>query len=143
MMTSPTGAASTSLLELAASCHVGDVDSAARAVVAHAVARRGGYACLCNVHVMTTALHDTGVRCALGAAWKRFPDGAPVAWLQQRLGHHNAHRIGGPDLMPRVLDLGREQRLRHFFLGSTLMVLGALERVLSERYEGVEIAGSH
>ena len=143
MVTSTSDASPTSLLELAASCHVGDLDSGARVVVAHAEGRRGGYACLCNVHLLTMALHDAGVRLALEAAWKRFPDGAPVAWLQQRLGHHGAQRIGGPDLMPRVVDLGREQGLRHFFLGSTPDVLRALQFALTERYDGVQLAGSH
>ncbi len=131
------------VLGLAASCHVGTVDSAARAVVSRAAAGEGGYVCLCNVHLVTLALHDAGVRHALGAAWKRLPDGAPVAWLQRRLGHHTAERIGGPDLMPRVVDLGREQGLRHFFLGSTREVLNGVERALKERYGRVQIAGSH
>lgn len=131
------------VLGLAASCHVGDLESAARAAVDHAVTRGGGYVCLCNVHLLTLSLHDERLHDALAAAWKRLPDGAPVAWLQRRLGHHHAQRIGGPDLMPRVVDLGRQSGIRHFLLGSTLGVLSGVERVLTDRYEGAQIVGSH
>jgi len=131
------------LLGLAASCHIGDLDSAARAVVSRGGDGAGGYVCLCNVHLLTLSLHDVQLRRALGAAWERLPDGAPVAWLQRRLGHRDARRIGGPDLMPRVADLGREQGLRHFFLGSTSEVLEGVERALEQRFVGIQIAGSH
>jgi len=139
----PSGGLPSNVLGIAASCHVGDVDSAARAVISRGLAGAGGYVCLCNVHLVTLSLHDTALRRALGAAWKRLPDGAPVAWLQRRLGHSDARRIGGPDLMPRVADLGREQDLRHFLLGSTGEVLRGVESALKSRYDGVQIAGSY
>lgn len=133
----------TTILGLAASCDVGDVEDAAQALMARAKSGSGGYVCLCNVHVLTMALRDRALHDALGAAWKRLPDGAPVAWLQRRLGQHDARRIGGPDLMPRAVDLGRAVGLRHFLLGSTPSVLTGVRRELESRFPGVEFAGSH
>ena len=134
---------SLTLLGLAESCDVGDLDEAARAVVARAAGGAGGYVCLCNVHVVTTALHDTALRRALEAAWKRFPDGAPIAWLQRRAGSERARRIGGPDLMPRVVDVGREHGVRHFLLGSTPDVLARVSETLRTRYPDAVIAGTY
>ena len=131
------------VLGLAASCAVGDVDSAARAVVARAAARSGGYACLCNVHVLTVALHDPALHDALACAWRRFPDGAPVAWLQRRIGHAAAERVGGPDLMPRVAELGSDVALRHFLLGSTHDVTRGVEEALTRQSPGVQFVGRH
>jgi N-acetylglucosaminyldiphosphoundecaprenol N-acetyl-beta-D-mannosaminyltransferase len=133
----------TTILGLAAACDVGDVDDAARAIVGRATSGDGGYVCLCNVHVLTTALHDRALRIALAAAWKRLPDGAPVAWLQRRLGSGAARRVGGPDLTPRVVDLGRAAGLRHFLLGSTPHVLAGMRHALESRYPGAELVGSH
>jgi N-acetylglucosaminyldiphosphoundecaprenol N-acetyl-beta-D-mannosaminyltransferase len=130
-------------LGLADSCDVGDVEDAARVIVSHAARRSGGYVCFCNVHLLTLALHDSDIHDALEGAWKRLPDGAPVAWLQRRAGSSTARRIAGPDLMPRVVDLGRESGLRHFLLGSTSDVTSRLEQVLRTQYPGVEIVGSH
>lgn len=132
-----------SLLGLAESCDVGDLDGAARAVAVRAAGGAGGYVCLCNVHVVTSALHDVELRRALEGAWKRLPDGAPVAWLQRRAGSELAARVGGPDLMPRVVDVGRELGVRHFLLGSTEDVLVRLAETLRRRYPGAEIVGSH
>jgi N-acetylglucosaminyldiphosphoundecaprenol N-acetyl-beta-D-mannosaminyltransferase len=132
-----------SLLGLAASCTVGDVPSAAEAVVARAASREGGFVCLCNVHLLTLALHDDQLHRALGAAWSRLPDGAPVAWLQRRLGRREAARIGGPDLMPAVFDLGRERDLGHFLLGSTPDVLASVAAGLTERFPGARVVGTH
>lgn len=131
------------LLELAASCFVGDVDSAASLIVEHAAAERGGFVCLCNVHVLTMALHDPNLRRALNRAEIRLPDGEPVAWLVRRFGMPHARRVGGPDLLPSVVDKGREVRLRHFLVGSTEKTLDLLESALVARCPGAEVVGRH
>ena len=131
------------LLRLAESCDAGDLDTAARAVLERAAGGAGGYVCHCNVHVVTTALHDDALRGALDGAWKRFPDGAPVAWLQRRNGNVAAARIGGPDLMPLVVEAGRDLGVRHFLLGSTDDVLARVEQTLRKRFPGVAIAGTY
>jgi N-acetylglucosaminyldiphosphoundecaprenol N-acetyl-beta-D-mannosaminyltransferase len=131
------------ILSLAASCEVGDLESAARSVIDRATARRSGYVCLCNVHLLTVALHRADVRDALAGAWKRLPDGAPVAWIQRRLGFERASRVPGPDLMPRVVDLARGTGLRQFLFGSTPEVTERVERSLRESFPGVEVVGRH
>lgn len=132
-----------SLIGLATSCDMGDLDEAARAVIARVTERSGGYVCLCNVHLLTLSTRDAPLRNALGGAWKRFPDGAPVAWLQRKVGYDGARRIGGPDLMPRVVDIGREAGVRHFLFGSTPAVTLGVDRALRERCPGAEIVGRY
>ena len=132
-----------SLLGLAASCFVGDLEASAERIVRHSTDERGGYVCLCNSHVMTAALHDADLRVVLSEAAIRFPDGAPVAWLLRRLGFRDARRIGGPDLLARVVDRGRDVRLRHFFAGSTEQHLEQLVSALEAGCRGVDIVGRH
>jgi N-acetylglucosaminyldiphosphoundecaprenol N-acetyl-beta-D-mannosaminyltransferase len=120
----------------------GELAGAAEKVIARARGGRGGYACFCNVHVLVLAQHDAGLRSALDAAWAVFPDGAPVAWLQRRLGTAEARRIAGPDLMPRVVDRGRVHGLRHFLLGSTPAVLRRCEDVLRRAYPAARFVGA-
>ena len=132
-----------SVLGLASACFVGDLDDATDRVVTHSVEGKGGFACLCNVHVLTTALHDERLRAVLTDAELRFPDGEPVAWLLRRLGFPQARRIGGPDLLALVADRGRTVGLRHFFAGSTEPHLSRLEAALVARYPGLEIVGRH
>lgn len=126
---------------LGVDCFAGNLEEAARAVVERALERRGGYCCCCNVHVLTLALHDTLLRDALRDAWVRFPDGAPIAWLERRCGAV-AERVAGPDLMPAVFALGSELGLRHFLLGSTSDVLERLEDRLARAFPDAQIVGA-
>jgi N-acetylglucosaminyldiphosphoundecaprenol N-acetyl-beta-D-mannosaminyltransferase len=50
--------------------------------------------------------------------------------------------VGGPDLMPAVLDRGRPLKIRHFLFGSQPHVIEELSGRLRARYPGVEICGS-
>jgi N-acetylglucosaminyldiphosphoundecaprenol N-acetyl-beta-D-mannosaminyltransferase len=119
----------------------GDLNSAADSVIARSRAGRGGYACLCNVHVLVTAQRDARVRQALEDSWLVAPDGAPVSWLQRRYGAGESRRIAGPDLMTRVLDLGRSYGLRHYLFGSSPATLHRLRGMLTDRLPGVSIVG--
>jgi N-acetylglucosaminyldiphosphoundecaprenol N-acetyl-beta-D-mannosaminyltransferase len=127
---------------LGVDCFAGDLDAATDAVVARALTGEGGYACLANVHVLVSGQRDPAVRSALSDAWTVFPDGAPVAWLQRREGWRAATRIGGPDLMPRVLDHGTAAGLRHFLFGSTPDTLAALASRLLRTHPGIELVGT-
>lgn len=121
-------------------CFVGDLDSAAKAVIARSLSADGGYACFANVHVVVTAQRDAALRKALGSAWAVFPDGAPIAWLQRYISGFG-ERVPGPDLMPRVIEFGQSDRVRHFLFGSSDEVLAKLESRLLERFPAAEIVG--
>jgi N-acetylglucosaminyldiphosphoundecaprenol N-acetyl-beta-D-mannosaminyltransferase len=111
---------------LGTDCFSGQADEAAALVLERVRTRRGGYACFCNVHVVVSALHDDALRDSLDDAWARFADGAPVAWMQRRLGERGAQRVAGPDLMPRVFAFGVPFGLRHYLVGSTDDVLARI-----------------
>jgi N-acetylglucosaminyldiphosphoundecaprenol N-acetyl-beta-D-mannosaminyltransferase len=123
-------------------CFRGTFDTAAELVIGAAAGERGGYACLCNVHVLETAQRDERVLSALAGARFVFPDGAPVAWVQRVAGAGPAERVGGPDLMERVLRDGRPVGLRHAFYGSTESVLDRLRAIVEQRYPGVQIVSA-
>jgi N-acetylglucosaminyldiphosphoundecaprenol N-acetyl-beta-D-mannosaminyltransferase len=114
---------------LGVQCFVGSIDEATACVLERVRSEEGGYACLCNVHVLVTAQHDPQLRRALNRAWTVFPDGFPVAWLARRA-ERDAARVAGADLMDAVLGAGGG--LRHFLLGSTPTVLEALAAVRND-----------
>lgn len=122
---------------------VGDLRGGAELVVSRAQARSGGYVCLCNVHVLMSSQRDEQLRIALDRADAVFADGAPIAWLQRRLGETSARRVGGPDLMPLVINQGQTVGLRHFFLGSSPAVVERLKRRIEARFPGALIVGSY
>jgi N-acetylglucosaminyldiphosphoundecaprenol N-acetyl-beta-D-mannosaminyltransferase len=126
---------------LGTDCFCGSADDAAALVLERVTGHAGGYACFCNVHVIVSALHDESLRDSLERAWMRFPDGAPVAWMQRRLGESSARRVAGPDLMPRIFELGVPNRLRHYLLGSTDEVLARLREQIAAGFPSVVLAG--
>jgi N-acetylglucosaminyldiphosphoundecaprenol N-acetyl-beta-D-mannosaminyltransferase len=121
------------------SCFAGTLEEAADAVIECALIGGGGYVVQCNVHVLMTAQRHPVVMKALRRASLVMPDGAPVAWLQNQICVQPTSRIGGPDLMPLVLDRGRERGLRHAFVGATDVVVEALSSRLVQRYPGLEV----
>lgn len=130
------------LLGLIGECEVVDKEQAAAMVIDRAMTGEGGFVCLCNTHLLTMAIRDPAVASALNTSWKRFPDGAPVVWLQRRLGRVGAERVAGPDLMSRVFDVGRQSGLRHFLLGSTPSGLESLRDALVAWYPRTDVVGS-
>lgn len=126
---------------LGVDCFRGDLSAAADLVLERARSELGGYACFCNTHVLMSAQDDPSLMDALRNAWTVFPDGAPVAWLMPRsTSHPSPHRIGGPDLMPRVFERSASSGVRHGFYGSTPQTLARLTATIAERYPGVEIS---
>lgn len=121
----------------------GTFDDAVITVLERARSAQGGYVVQCNVHVLMAAQKDAALMRALHGAWLVMPDGAPIAWLQRRLGGRPAQRVAGPDLMVAVIDRGRPFGLRHFFLGSTCETLASLVARMQELFPGIEIAGTH
>ena len=120
----------------------GDIDAAACAVIERAHAHQGGYACLCNVHVLVLAQRDALVREALDSAWAVFADGWPVAWLQRRAGAPLAVRVAGMDLMMKVLERDDEGMLSHFLFGSSPEILVRMQEHLRETFPKARIVGT-
>jgi N-acetylglucosaminyldiphosphoundecaprenol N-acetyl-beta-D-mannosaminyltransferase len=123
-------------------CFRGTLEVATTLVIEAAVKRVGGYACLCNVHVLETARRDRRVMGALANARWVFPDGAPLVWIQRVVESGPAERVGGPDLMERVLRDGSARGLRHALYGSTDAVLDRLRDAIERQYPQVEIVAS-
>jgi N-acetylglucosaminyldiphosphoundecaprenol N-acetyl-beta-D-mannosaminyltransferase len=135
-------APSTACRVLGIDCFVGDIRQAAVAAIDRARSGEGGFVSLMNVHVAMTAQRDTAVFSALERAWRVFPDGAPIAWLERKRGAAYARRVAGPDLMLEVLRHGRESGLRHFLFGSTPDVLAAMANRLRQQMPDLKLVGT-
>jgi N-acetylglucosaminyldiphosphoundecaprenol N-acetyl-beta-D-mannosaminyltransferase len=123
--------------------YAGTLISAADLVIERALSGAGGYATQTGLHGVTSAPRDPHLRVALDASWMNFPDGKPVVWRQRRQhGLRDVERCGGPDLMELVVDRGRVAGLRHFFYGSTEMVLSGMRTRLAALYPGTIVAGT-
>jgi len=106
--------------------------------------RQRGYLCACNVHTVTASGEDTELREALLSSSVNVPDGQPLVWAINALGHRLADRVYGPELMSRATARAAERGHRIYLYGGRNQ--GALVQLalnLRHRHPGVKIVGGY
>jgi N-acetylglucosaminyldiphosphoundecaprenol N-acetyl-beta-D-mannosaminyltransferase len=113
--------------------------------IAATVAGHGrGYVCVCNVHAVMASAEDAELRSALLGSSLNVPDGQPLVWAINALGHPLAGRVYGPELMARACARAAETDQRFYLYGGRNQ--GALVQLalnLRQRYPGVKIVGGY
>ena len=103
----------------------------------------GKYICFSNVHTLVMAREDSAYRDVLNGSAITFPDGNPIAWLENRAGLTGVERVAGPDYMEHVFRDTADGSVGHYFYGSKPETLEALERSLREKYPDINICGMY
>jgi N-acetylglucosaminyldiphosphoundecaprenol N-acetyl-beta-D-mannosaminyltransferase len=94
------------------------------------------------VHLVMVAREDEETRAAVATA-VTVPDGQPLVWALHALGHRNASRVYGPDLMARYCARSATETGMRMFLygGRDEAALAQLCTALATRFPGLEIVG--
>jgi N-acetylglucosaminyldiphosphoundecaprenol N-acetyl-beta-D-mannosaminyltransferase len=103
-----------------------------------------GYVCVCNVHTVMASGEDAELRDALEGSSVNVPDGQPLVWAINALGHSLAGRVYGPELMARACERAVHSGNRFYLYGGRNQ--GALVQLalnLRQRYPGVRIVGGY
>jgi N-acetylglucosaminyldiphosphoundecaprenol N-acetyl-beta-D-mannosaminyltransferase len=107
-------------------------------------ARERTYVTAAAVNLVMSAREDPATLAAVLGATLAVPDGQPLVWALRALGHADATRIYGPDLMAafcaRAAATGTPMYL---YGGRSEEALALLERRLRERFPGIVIAGGY
>lgn len=106
--------------------------------------RTRGYLCACNVHTVMASHEDPELRAALESASINVPDGQPLVWALNALGHQLEGRVYGPELMSRACERAVDHGHRFYLYGGRNQ--GALVQLalnLRRRYPGVRIVGGY
>ena len=106
--------------------------------------RQRGFVCVCNVHTVMASREDPELRRALIASSFNVPDGQPLVWAINSLGHTLAARVYGPDLMAQACAQSARRGHRFYLYGGRNQ--GALVQLalnLRQRYPGVKIVGGY
>jgi N-acetylglucosaminyldiphosphoundecaprenol N-acetyl-beta-D-mannosaminyltransferase len=107
-------------------------------------ARAKGYLTAAAVHLVMVAQEDAETRDAVLDATLAVPDGVPLVWALQALGHAQASRVYGPDLMAAYCARSADTGTRMFLYGGRnqgALVQLALE--LRKRNPGLKIVGGY
>ena len=103
-----------------------------------------GYVCVCNVHAVMAAGEDPELRSALDGASINVPDGQPLVWAINALGHSLTGRVYGPELMWRASAHAASTGTRFYLYGGRNQ--GALVQLalnLRQNHPGVQIVGGY
>ncbi len=106
--------------------------------------RQPGYVCVCNVHTVMASHEDPELRSALIASSLNVPDGQPLVWALNALGHSLSDRVYGPELMARACARAASSGQRFYLYGGRNQ--GALVQLalnLRRRYPGIRIVGGY
>ena len=107
------------------------------------VVRRRERACVtaAAVHLVMVAREDDATRAAVDRSLA-VPDGVPLVWALRALGHRQATRVYGPDLMAAYCARSaRTGTTMYLYGGRSAEALDELTRALLERYPGLRIVG--
>jgi N-acetylglucosaminyldiphosphoundecaprenol N-acetyl-beta-D-mannosaminyltransferase len=113
-------------------------------IEATVAARELSYACVCNVHTVMASGEDPELRAALRSSSINVPDGQPLVWAINALGHSLAERVYGPELMSQACARAAATGQRFYLYGGRNQ--GALVQLalnLRQRFPGVRIVGGY
>jgi N-acetylglucosaminyldiphosphoundecaprenol N-acetyl-beta-D-mannosaminyltransferase len=103
-----------------------------------------GYVCVAATHTVMASQEDAGLREAVLSADFTVPDGQPLVWALNLLGHDLADRVYGPELMDRACARAARSGLRFYLYGGRNQgALAQLARNLRLRHPGLRIVGGH
>jgi N-acetylglucosaminyldiphosphoundecaprenol N-acetyl-beta-D-mannosaminyltransferase len=106
--------------------------------------RGKGYICVAATHTVVATQDDPELRAAVTGASLVVPDGQPVVWAMNALGHDLTHRVYGPDLMAKYCERSALTGARMFLYGGRNQ--GALVQLalnLRRRFAGLQIVGGY
>jgi N-acetylglucosaminyldiphosphoundecaprenol N-acetyl-beta-D-mannosaminyltransferase len=106
--------------------------------------RRRGYVCVAAVHTVMVCQEDPALRQAVLSSSLTVPDGQPLVWAMNMLGHELSSRVYGPELMARYCERAARTGTRMFLYGGRNQ--GALVQLalnLRQRYPGIRIVGGY
>ena len=104
-------------------------------------ARQRAFVCVAAVHTVMESQEDPQLREAVLASDFTVPDGQPLVWAMNLLGHNLSSRVYGPDLMERACERAARTGQRFFLYGGREAALHTLHDELPRRYPGLRIAG--
>jgi len=103
-----------------------------------------GYVCVAAVHTVMACQEDPGLRVAVESSSLTVPDGQPLVWAMNALGHDLSSRVYGPELMDRYCARAARTGVRMYLYGGRNQ--GALVQLalnLRQRHPGVKIVGGY
>lgn len=123
--------------------HITSYKEACDRIFSWASARQSCYVIAANVHVVMTAYWNLDYRQAVNHAALVTPDGTPLVWALRLLGHPQASRVYGPDLMLACCERAAQTQTPIYLYGGTDAMLAKLQQNLQQQFPSLNIVGAY
>jgi N-acetylglucosaminyldiphosphoundecaprenol N-acetyl-beta-D-mannosaminyltransferase len=112
-------------------------------IFTQAAVHQSSYVIAANVHVVMTAYWNSSYRQVVNNASLVTPDGMPLVLALRWLGHPQATRVYGPDLMLACCQRAAQEQVPIYLYGGTDTMLQKLQQNLRSQFPQFIIAGVH
>jgi N-acetylglucosaminyldiphosphoundecaprenol N-acetyl-beta-D-mannosaminyltransferase len=112
-------------------------------ILAWALTQQSCYIIAANVHVVMTAYWNPIYRQVVDNAGLVTPDGMPLVFALRCLGHPQATRVYGPDLMLACCERAAQAQVSIYLYGGTDVMLQNLQDNLRSQFPTLQIAGTY
>ena len=111
---------------------VGSIASVAQEALHGAKKGVGGYVCVSNVHMVTTARFDNRLRHIMEDADIVTADGLPLVWVLRQKGYRFAERVTGTDLTLELCRIAEKDNMSVYFYGGSIETIERLKIYISQ-----------
>jgi N-acetylglucosaminyldiphosphoundecaprenol N-acetyl-beta-D-mannosaminyltransferase len=112
-------------------------------ILTWALTHQSCYIIAANVHVVMTAYWNPSYRQVVDNAAFVTPDGMPLVFALRCLGHPQATRVYGPDLMLACCERVAQVQVSIYLYGGTDVMLQKLQDNLRSQFPTLQIAGTY
>ncbi|MBU2623755.1 MAG: WecB/TagA/CpsF family glycosyltransferase [Proteobacteria bacterium] len=113
---------------------VDSTENIAEKIVREANMGRGGYVCVANVHMVTTATRDERLHQIMEEADIVTADGLPLVWVLRQKGYRFAERVTGTDLTLELCRIAEKDNMSVYFYGGSVETIEKLKTYISQRF---------
>ena len=113
---------------------VGNIASVAQEALQGAKKRVGGYVCVGNVHMVTTATRDERLHQIMEEADIVTADGLPLVWVLRQKGYRFAERVTGTDLTLELCRIAEKDNMSVYFYGGSIETIERLKIYISQSF---------
>lgn len=109
-------------------------------------AREQGYIAVAATHTVMATAEDPELEAAVAGSSLTVPDGQPLVWAMNALGHNLSSRVYGPELMDRACARAASAGHRVYLYGGRdddETALYQLTLALRRRHPGIQIVGGY
>lgn len=95
---------------------------------------------VCNINTVVSADKDDEINNIINSFDLRVADGMPLVWYL-KLKKIKQERLNGSKILYKVIEAGLEKGTKHYFLGSSNLVLSKMVNNLKIKYPDIQIGG--